>query len=121
MKPLLEKDLVNFLERFDNFKDGEFRSIEILSPTNISITLAGQDKARGFDWLSMKLEIVGVADAKLLDKSKLSHIDMDDGISIIKEDDKFAFSIGSSYNISNTKNSICYVLGSTLKYEEGAF
>lgn len=121
MKPLLAKDIKPLLARFSNFTDGELRSIEIISPAIIKITLAGQDRARGFDWLTISFEFSGVVDAKLLENSKLSLIDMSGGINVVWEDGNFAFGVGEYRNISNIKNSICFLISSALKYEEGAF
>lgn len=119
MKPITNAK--EFLKRFDSFKGGEIRSIKILSPTAMLVTLAGQDSARAFDWITIDLEFSGVSDARLLDDTKLSLIDMDDGLSIVYENNKFAFSVGECYNISTTKNSSCYIIGNSLKYSEGAF
>ncbi len=121
MKPLLAKDIKPLLARFNNFADAELRSIEIISPTIIKITLAGQDSARGFDWLTICFEFSGVLDAKLLENSKLSLVDMSDGINIVYEDGNFVFGIGNYKNLTNIKNSVCFLISSALKYEEGAF
>ena len=120
MKPLLAKDLAAFMQRFNNFKDGEFRSLEVISPTTMKITLAGQDEARAFDWVSLELELSGVNDAKLLDSSKLHLVDMGDGINLIYDGD-FAFGVGEYDNLSNIKDSTCYIVCTDLKYQEGAF
>lgn len=118
MKPLTNTE--EFTKRFGNFIDGEIRSIEIISPTTMRITLAGQDSARSFDWITVTLEFNGVSDARLLDQSKLSLIDMSEGLTIIN-DNKFAFAIGECYNISSIKSSTLYIECNGLKYEEGAF
>ena len=119
MKPLTKVD--TFLKRFDNFKHGELRSIEVISPTTMQVTLAGQDTARAFDWISMKLELSEVSDAKLLDSSKLSLVDMDSGISIVKTDDTLTFVIGEYDSPRGAKDSICFIVCSNIKYEEGLF
>ena len=119
MKPL--SDIQTFLKRFDNFKGGEFRSLEVLSPTVMLLTLAGQDEARGFDWISMKLEFHGVSDARLLDETKLSLLDMNEGISIVKSKNTLAFGIGDCYNISAIKSSSCFIQATNIKQEEGIF
>lgn len=119
MKPL--HDIKTFLKRFDNFKDGEFRSLKIISPTVILITLAGQDEARDFDWVSMKLEFHGVIDARLPDETKLSLLDMDDGVSIIKNENSLAFGIGECYNIASARSSSCFIESSDIRQEEGTF
>ena len=120
MKPLLAKDLVAFMQRFNNFKDGELRSLEVISPTTMKITLAGQDEVRAFDWISLEIELNGVIDARLLDNSKLHLVDMSDGINLI-HDEYIAFGIGTYNNISNIKNSPYYIICSDIKYQEGIF
>ena len=119
MKPLTNVN--EFLKRFDNFKDGEFRSIEVISPTVMTVTLAGQDEARAFDWISIKLEFNNVSAAKLLENSKLSLLDMSEGVSIIKSENSIAFGIGECRNEACIKSSSCYIEASTLKFEEGQF
>ena len=120
MKPLLAKDLAAFMQRFNNFKDGEFRSLEVISPTTMKIILAGQDEARAFDWIIIELEFNGVSDARLLDSSKLHLVDMSDGVNLI-HDKKIAFGIGEYDNISSMKNSTCYIICKDVKYQEGTF
>ena len=121
MKPLHKQDLTEFVKRFNNFEDADFRSIEIISPEQMRLVLAVQDSARAFDWITITLEFSGVSDARLLESNKLSLLDMSDGANIIKENDLFAFGLGGCYNISTTKNSICYIISNDLKYEEGQF
>ncbi|MEA3331528.1 MAG: hypothetical protein U9Q29_07545 [Campylobacterota bacterium] len=121
MKPLLSKDLKSFLERFDNFRDGELRHIEIISPSVITITLAGQDSARAFDWVSVMVEFSDVSDATLLDNTKLKLVDMSDGISLLHKENLFAFGVGVCESLSTLKSSTCQVVASSLKYQEGEF
>jgi len=119
VKPLT--NIEEFLKRFDNFRDGEFRSVEIISPTDISLTFAIQDSARAFDWISITLEFNGVCDARLQDNNKLSLIDMSEGITILKENNKLAFGIGECYNINSIKNSSLFIESTNIKYKEGLF
>ena len=118
MKPIT--DTKTFLKRFNNFSNAEFRSIEVLSATSMKIIFATQDEARAFDWLTIELEFTGIFDAKLLDDSKLSFVDMENGITLIQEDSKVGFCIGE-YTIKSLKDSICYILSSSVKYNEGQF
>jgi len=120
MKPLLEKNLTAFMQRFNNFKDGEFRSLEIISPTTIKATLAGQDEARAFDWISLDLEFNGVNDARLIENSKLHLVDMSEGINLIHSKN-FAFVLGEYNTISSITNSACYIICTDVKYQEGRF
>lgn len=112
MRPLLAKDLPSFLGRFSNFEDGEFRDLEVLSPTSFKITLATQDASRGFDWITISLELNNTTAANLLDNSKLSLIDMSDGINISNNGTNFAIKI---------LNSTFYIECATIKYQEGTF
>jgi len=109
------------LARFDNFKGAEFRSLDILSPLEITATFAVQDAARAHDWITITLKFSGVSDARLVDGNKISFIDLNEGISIIKDDKSIAFGIGECYNIDTIKNSACYILANSFKYEEGNF
>jgi len=112
MKPLLVNDLDEFLERFDNFKACEFKHLEIISPVEFNISLSVQDKARGFDWISIQFLLTGITSANLLDNSKLSFIDMADGIELSHNGINFAFSI---------LNSTFFIECESIKYQEGAF
>ncbi len=121
MRPLLQKEIDAFLDRFGRFVDSEFRSIEILSPDSIKITLAAQDSAREFDWITVNLEFGSVSDALLPENSKLPHLDMSDGIRIISQNGLFAFGVGDYDNMSNITDSVCFIKADSLKYSQGAF
>jgi len=121
MKPLTFNELPSFLERFSHFKDAEFRSLDIISPIQTTLTFALQDKARAYDWITITLEFSGITDARFLENRQLQMLDMEDGANIIQDENLFAFGIGECYNISNIKSSSCFVVASTLKYEEGQF
>ena len=121
MKPLEKTKLRNFLERFENFKDCEFRSFEILNPVTFKLTFGVQDKAREFNWISLELEFNGVNDARLLKEKKMSLVDMSDGVSIVLNNNNFGFGIGICENISCITNSSYYIICDTIKYKEGDF
>lgn len=122
MKPLLKNDLNTFLKRFGNFLDAELHSIEIVSPTALRVTLSAQDSARVFDWVTLVLEFSGVSDAKVPDNSKLPHIDMSGGITLLFADNAFfTFALGAYNTPLAAANSICHIKATTLKYEETSF
>ena len=108
------------LERFEHFKDAEFRSVTIISASQIQLIFAVQDKARAYDWISMEFNFYGVKDAKLIEDKKLAFIDMSEGISILKEE-LFSFAIGEYNNFQNMKNSIFYIQAENIKYTQGSF
>ena len=121
MKPLLKNDLNTFLKRFGNFVDAELRSIEIISPTIVKITVATQDSARAFDWVAIVLEFSGVSDAKVPESSKLPHIDMSDGITLLFAENSFTFALGVYSTPLSATNSICSIKATSLKYKETSF
>ena len=108
------------LERFEHFKDAEFRSVTIISASQIQLIFAVQDKARAYDWISMEFDFYGVKDAKLMEDKKLAFIDMSEGISILKKE-LFSFAIGEYNNLQNMKNSIFYIQAENIKYTQGSF
>jgi hypothetical protein len=109
------------LERFNHFKDAEFRSLEIVSPINIKLTFAVQDAARAHDWITVTLIFNSISDAKLLENNHLNCVDMSDGVTLLKDGTSFAFGIGECYNISTIKTAPLYIIASSLKYKEGSF
>ena len=111
MKPLLQKDIAAFMQRFENFSDAEFRSVEILSPTNIKTTFALQDAGRAFDWISITLEFNDIIDAALVADAQVGLIDMSEGVTL-SYDDSFTFQVN---------NATFFIKAKTLKYEEGNF
>jgi hypothetical protein len=120
MKPLLKKDIDGFLKRFDGFVNSELRSMQIISSSAVKITLAVQDAARDFDWVTISLEFNGISDAKLPQNSNLNFIDMSEGITLTTLENEFVFAIGE-YNASNISDSICYIKSSSIKYLQSAY
>ncbi|MGD9718333.1 MAG: hypothetical protein AB7U24_03760 [Sulfurimonadaceae bacterium] len=121
MRPLQPGEFEAFLQRFDSFKNGELRCINVVSPKQIVISLAAQDAARDYDWVNVDLEFNDIHDAKLFENDKLHLADMSEGVSLFSEENKIAFGINKCYNSSSLKNATCYVISSDLKYKEGVF
>ncbi|QOP46763.1 hypothetical protein FM071_10310 [Sulfurimonas paralvinellae] len=113
--------MAKFLERFDDFKECEIRSLEIISPTEMKMTLAVQDKARAYDWITINLLFSDVNDAQLVDENKLPYIDMSEGVSILHSEGLFAFAVGSYKSFSSSKDSSLFIICKNIKYSEGAF
>jgi len=108
------------LERFEHFKDAEFRSVEVISATQMKLIFGVQDKARAYDWITMEFNFSGVSDAKLIEDSKLKFVDMEDGITIL-QDKVLVFAIGEYNSITNIKDSIFYIIADNIKYTQGEF
>lgn len=106
-------DINSFLDRFANFVDTSLKSIDIVSPSIITVTFHTQDRLRGYDWVGVTLEFSGVSDARVIEPKQLDFVDMSDGITLTPR----GFAIGS-YNESNLSDSICFVLATSIKYSE---
>lgn len=113
VRPLAKGSLKSFLDRFCGFIDAELRGIEVLTPTNITITLYTQDKLRGYDWVELTLLFDSVSDARLLEASKLGFVDMSEGITLCER----GFAVGS-YRCTNIEQSLCYIVAPNIKYSE---
>jgi hypothetical protein len=121
MKPLSASMVETFYQRFDRASNGELRNLSIINPTTMLLRLSTQDEARGFDWIDLEFEISGVNDARLVDESQLSFLDMSDGISILFEDSEVIICVGDYIAFEAAKNAPLFIRGSALKYQENTF
>lgn len=108
------------LERFDSFRGAEIISLYIPTPAHIEITIHAQDKARDFDWIKLTLCFKGIEDARLIEESKLKFVSLEDGASLFKAGNLFAFGVDQYTNIDNIKNSSLFVLAQSLQIEENS-
>ncbi len=121
MKPLNTNQLPELLTRIDNAIDGELISVIMNNPQSFTVEFSVQDKNRGYDWINIAFEIEGVMDAKLIEESNISFVDMSDGISLIYEEGMVLLGIGNYNTLQSAKSAMLYLVGSTLKYEERPF
>ncbi len=121
MKPLTAANASALLERIEYAKDGELRSIIMKDPTTFTVTFSVQDKNRGFDWINIAFEISDIHDARLIDDSKFNFIDMSDGVSILFEDGDCGFVFGNYRSLASANDSVMYLIGKSIKYEELPF
>jgi len=121
MRPLLPSEITKFLDRFNSFKESEIRSLKVSSPTEIQLVLTAQDKARGFDWITVTFLFNDIDNARLIDENKLSYVSMDDGITIINENQLFAFAVGKYQSLQSAQEAQLYLISKTIKYNESEF
>jgi len=121
MKPLLSNQISELLTRIDNAVDGELFSVIMNNPQNFTIELSVQDKNRGYDWINIAFEVDGVIDAKLVDDTKLTHVDISEGVTLISEEGFFGIGVGDYSSIEALKSATLYLIGTSLKYEERPF
>jgi len=118
MKPLYNSLLDELYKRCNEFIDAELLSVEVLTPTTIKLLLNTQDKARGYDWIALELLFEDVEDARIVENSKLKHIDSSEGLGFFYKEGKFVFHCGNSNRKSGTKDAICYIISNNLRYNE---
>jgi len=121
MKPLNKEEITKFLERFDDFKESEIRSLKIISPMEIELQFAVQDKARAFDWITVDMNFFGVTDARMVENKNLDYLVTDNGVTLINDNDTFAFALGHYQNTTALKDAQLYIISKSIKYNEGAF
>ncbi len=121
VKPLHVRELSSLLSRFENFTASEIKEITLKSPTVIEIRLSVQDSALEFDWIDLNFELSSVNDARILENSKLAYLDMNEGLSILFEENLFAFCYGSYSSLATAKDSSFYIIAQSLKFEELPF
>jgi len=121
MKPLHVSELKTFQARFERFSGSEIKNITIKSPSVIEIQFSVQDAGRAFDWIDIAFELSNVSDAKIVENSKLSYLDMNEGISIIFEDNKFVLCHGEYSSLQTAKDSPLYIICESIKFKELPF
>lgn len=87
----------------------------------MEVRLSVQDAGRAFDWIDIGLEFINVSDACLVDDSKLSFLDMQEGMSLFFEDNEFILAHGEYSSKENAKDSAFYIVSQAIKFEELPF
>jgi hypothetical protein len=118
MKPLNTNTSKQLLDRFSNFTDATLNEIKIVDPQTVSLIFSVQDSSREFDWIDLDLQIGSVSEVFLIDHNKLKLVDMNDGVTILFENNYVGFSIGKHKSISSLKDAPLFLIGKSIKFEE---
>ena len=121
MKPLLSNKIPELLTRIDHAIGGELISLTMNNPQNFTIEFSVQDKNRGYDWINIAFEVDGLSDAKLIEDTKLSYVDLSEGISILYKEGLVLLGIGKYESSESSKDAILFLEGNSVKYEERPF
>jgi hypothetical protein len=105
------------LEKYNNFKDAQIRSIEQLPDSSKLVTIVLQDDD-GEDLNSVKLEFSNIYESRILQNSVLPFLDMMSGLTIIKEHDRYGFALGHGTSMVHVQNAPLYIVSSEMKVEE---
>jgi len=111
------EEINKLLNKYDNFKYEQIRSIEQLPDSRKIVTLVVQDDD-GEDLNTIKLEFSNITDSKILVDSVLSFLDMTSGITLIKENNLFGFAIGSGTAMLHVHNAPLFIIASDIKIQE---
>ena len=105
------------LEKYDNFRYAQFRSIQQLADGSKIVTIVVQDDD-GEDLNTVELEFKNINDSKILVDSVLSFLDMTSGISLIKENNLYGFAIGSASSMIHVHSAPLFIIASEIKIQE---
>ena len=105
------------LEKYDNFKYAQLRSIEQLSDGSKIVTIATQDDD-GEDLNTVEMQFTDINNSKILVNSVLSFLDMTSGITLIKENNFYGFAIGSGTSMLHVHSAPLFIVSANIKVEE---
>jgi len=108
------ENIDKLLEKYNNFKDAQIRSIESVSDSSKVLTIVIQDDD-GEDVESVKIEFSNINESKILDNNVLPFMDMMSGVSIIKEHNLYGFALGSGTAMLHVHNAPLYIISSDIK------
>ena len=105
------------LEKYNNFKDAQIRSIQPLSDSSKIVTLVVQDDD-GEDINTVNLEFKNIKESRILLNNVLPFLDMMTGISMVKEHDRYGFAVGGGSAMLDIHNAPMFIIASDLTIEE---
>lgn len=105
------------LEKYNNFKAAQIRSVQPLTETSKLVTLVIQDDD-GEDINTVLLEFDDIKQSRILENSVLPFLDMMSGITLIKEHNLYGFGLGSGTAMLHVHNAPLYIVASDVKIEE---
>lgn len=105
------------LEKYNNFRDAQIRSIQAPTDTSKVVTLVVQDD-EGEDLHTIQIEFKDIKESKILQNSVLAFMDMGSGISIVKEHGLYGFALGSGTAMLHVHSAPLYIVASDISIEE---
>lgn len=106
------------LQKHNNFKYAQLRSIEQLSDDTRTLTIVVQDDDGEEDLHTIIVEFKNIKTSRILQNEVLGYLDMSFGISIIKENDLYGFALGKGTAMLHVHNAPLYIISSDIKIEE---
>lgn len=106
------------LQKHNNFKYAQIRSIEQLTDDTRTLTIVVQDNDGEEDLHTIMLEFKDIKNSRILLNEVLGYLDMSFGISIIKENDLYGFALGKGTAMLHVHNAPLFIISSDIKIEE---
>jgi len=110
------QEIDTLLEKYNNFKGAQIRSVEYISLTERIVTLGDEDED-GEDMYSVKIRFSDIQSSKILEQSVLAYLDMASGITLIKENDLYGFALGKGTSMLHVHSAPLYIVASTIKID----
>ncbi len=112
------QEINTLLEKHNNFKYAQIRSIEQLSDDTRTVTIVVQDDDGEEDLHTIMLEFKDIKNSRILLNEVLGYLDMSFGVSIIKENGLYGFALGKGTAMLHVHNAPLYIISSDIKIEE---
>lgn len=111
------KDVNIILEKYNNFKAAQLRTIKQLPDSSKILSIVIQDDD-GEDINTVNIEFTDIKSSKILVDSVLPMLDMMDGITIIKENNLYGFALGRGTAMLHVHNAPLYIVASNISIQE---
>lgn len=111
------ENINTLLEKYNNFKFAQLRTIKQLPDSSATVTLVTEDDD-GEEMNTINIKFINITDSHILIDSVLPFLDMMSGISIIKEHNFYGFAVGQCNAMTNINNSPLYIVSSDITIEE---
>lgn len=105
------------LEKYNNFRDAQIRSVKNLSSDSKLVTIVLQDDD-GEDLNSVELEFSDIKESRILENSVLAYMDMMSGITVVKEHGLYGFALGKGSAMLHVHNAPFFIVSSSLLVRE---
>ena len=112
-------EITRILQKYNNFKDAQIRSIRQTSDDTKVVKLVNMDDD-GEDISTVLLECKGIKQSRILDGSVLPMLDMMSGVTILKEHDLYGFALGNGSAMLHVHNAPLYIVASEMTISEEA-
>ena len=113
----MKEEIKNLLEKYNNFKDAQIRSVDFLEDDAKRVTIVVQDDD-GMDINSVEITFSNISKSHILQNHVLPFLDMMNGVSIIEENGLYGFALGNDTAMLHVHNAPFYIIASEIQIQE---